>query len=478
MKSRVIFCLMGLLAMAAQLSAAEPALAGNDKANKPLALHPDNPHYFLFRNKAAVLITSGEHYGAVLNPDFNYIPYLDELQSRQLNLTRLFSGSYVESSISFNITGNTLAPLANRVLCPWARSSTPGYANGGNKFDLNTWDVAYFMRLKDFVSQAAKRGIVVEMVLFCPFYDDDQWELSPWKASNNVNGSTMLKRTGVMTQKSDLLAIQEAMVRKFADELKDFDNLYFEICNEPYFGGVTLEWQSHIAGILADAEKNLPEKHLIAQNIANGSAKIDAPNPAVSIFNFHYATPPTVVGVNFGLNKIIADDETGFKGQADSVYRKEGWEFILAGGAIFDNLDYSFTAGNENGTFRYPPKQPGGGGPALRNQYGILMRFLNGFDFVHMAPGISFIKNGVPNGAKIHALSQPGTAYAIYLNGGPHAELLVELPDGNYNLDWIDTLTGAIGKSEEIKHAGGTVILKSPEYTEDIALRIVAVVKK
>ena len=33
----------------------------------PLALHPANPRYFLFRGKPAVLVTSGEHYGAVLN---------------------------------------------------------------------------------------------------------------------------------------------------------------------------------------------------------------------------------------------------------------------------------------------------------------------------------------------------------------------------------------------------------------------------
>jgi hypothetical protein len=27
----------------------------------PIALHPDNPHYFLFRGKPTVLITSAEH---------------------------------------------------------------------------------------------------------------------------------------------------------------------------------------------------------------------------------------------------------------------------------------------------------------------------------------------------------------------------------------------------------------------------------
>src|SRR4051812_28099142 len=60
----------------------------------PLALHPENPHYFLFREKAAVLITSGEHYGAVLNLDFDYVKYLDTLAADGLNLTRTFSGAY------------------------------------------------------------------------------------------------------------------------------------------------------------------------------------------------------------------------------------------------------------------------------------------------------------------------------------------------------------------------------------------------
>ena len=58
-------------------------------AGEPIKLHPTNPHYFLFRDSPTVLITSGEHYGAVLNLDFDYIRYLDELQSNGLNLTHL-----------------------------------------------------------------------------------------------------------------------------------------------------------------------------------------------------------------------------------------------------------------------------------------------------------------------------------------------------------------------------------------------------
>jgi len=128
----------------------------------PIRLHPENPRYFLWRGKPTVLISSGEHYGAVMNLDFDYVRYLDELKACGLNLTRTFSGTYREVAGSFRITGNTLAPAPGCYLCPWPRSSTPGATDGGSKFDLANWDGAYFKRLKDFVAQAGRRGIVVE----------------------------------------------------------------------------------------------------------------------------------------------------------------------------------------------------------------------------------------------------------------------------------------------------------------------------
>ena len=48
------------------------------EAAKPLSLPPDKPQYLLFRDRPAILITSGEGSGAGLNLDLNYIRYLDE----------------------------------------------------------------------------------------------------------------------------------------------------------------------------------------------------------------------------------------------------------------------------------------------------------------------------------------------------------------------------------------------------------------
>jgi hypothetical protein len=454
-------------------------------AAEPIRLHPENPHYFLFRGRPTVLITSGEHYGAVLNLDFNYVKYLDTLAADKLNLTRTFSGSYREVPGSFQIAGNTLAPRPERFICPWPRSETPGGADGLNKFDLTKWNDAYFARLRDFVEQAGKRGVIVEMNLFCPLYEDSLWEVSPFNAKNNINGIGDLKRTEALTLKdARLVAVQDAMARKIVSELREFDNVYYEIANEPYFGGVTLEWQRHIAGVIREADS----RAMISQNIANGSARIEDPNPAVSLFNFHYSRPPDTVALNYALNKAIGMNETGFDGQADSTYRIQGWDFIIAGGAQYNNLDYSFTAGHEDGAFAYPPEQPGGGSVALRKQLRHLREFVESFDFLRMAPQQKVVAGGVPAGASARVLAEPGKAYAIYLHHGREVKdakpkyqvdgarrtcvLALDLPAGAYDVGWLNTKTGEFDNRDVLVHRGGQALLPSPEYSEDIVLRI------
>jgi hypothetical protein len=447
-------------------------------AAPPITLHPDNAHYFLWRGQPTVLITSGEHYGAALNLDFNYASYLRELEARKLNNTRTFSGAYVEPQGAFNIASNSMAPTSGRFICPWARGSEPGYANGGNKFDLTKWDANYFARLRDFVRQAGTRGVVVEMNLFCPMYEETQWKLSPQNVINNVNGIGNLARTNVYTlDKNDgLLAIQEAMTRKLVNELNEFDNLYFEICNEPYFGGVTIEWQHHIADVIVETEKALPNKHLISQNVANGSKKVTKPHPGISIFNFHYASPPKAVAENYALNKVIGDNETGFKGTNDTRYRMEAWEFILAGGALYNNLDYSFVARHERGDFVYPKTQPGGGNPEFRRQLTVLRDFINSFHFVRMKPDKDFINSGVPDKMHAYALAEDGQQYAAYFFDPGNAaaqsiSLTLLIAAGDYRVDWVDVLTGKSAKSENIKSPGALTIT-SPEFRREVALRI------
>jgi len=439
---------------------------------EPIKLHPDNPHYLLWRGRPTVLVTSGEHYGAVMNSRFNYATYLDELQSAGLNLTRIFSGVYCEKDGDFDIMNNPLAPGPGNLLCPFARSTTPGYANGGNKFDLSKWDEAYFTRLKDFVAQAGTRGIVVEFTFFCPYYHASQWDLSPFNPRNNVNNMDI--GAGIVHHLA-LLDVQLALVRKVVVELKDADNLYYEVCNEAYGEQGPGPWQEKIAAAIVEAEKDLPHAHLIAQNT---SPVYDSVHPAVSIFNFHPCAVNVDVRANHGLNKLTGLDETSPQGKPLGAattafdYRRWGWTHLLDGGAIYNNLDYSFSVDQPRGASHPWNQRPGGEMAAMRKQLRILKNFIEGFNFVGMKPDTTLVKGGVPNGGAVHVLAKVGEEYALYLHGGTKAVLSLDLPVGRYRIEWVNTLLGMIDKAEDVTHGGGVLALSSPDYTDDVALRV------
>jgi hypothetical protein len=150
----------------------------------------------------------------------------------------------------------------------------------------------------------------------------------------------------------------------------------------------------------------------------------------------------------------------------------EGWEFVLAGGGLYNNLDYSFVVGQEDGTFEVPAKSPGGGGRGFRRQMKVLNDFIHGFDFVRMRPDEGVVKGGLPPKGRARVLSEPGKQYAAYLFGGPEAKLELALPEGTYKAEWLDPSTGKVLKSSEVTAAGAVTTLPSPRYATDVALRL------
>lgn len=456
-----------------------PVFGSQKQSFPPISLHPENPHYFMFRGKPAILIGSTEHYGAVMNLDFDYVTYFNELAYSGMNVTRTFTGVYVEPQGAFRIEKNTMAPAPGRFICPWARSSEKGYRNVGNKFDLAQWNEAYFTRLKDFIEEAGRRSIVVELDLFSNIYDTLQWQLSPLYHANNINGVEKIEdwKEVLSLRHPGLLKIQEDMVRKIVSELKEFDNLYYEVCNEPYFGDTIAlrEWEDHMTAVVADAQKEHKNKHLISNNVANDHKLVPTPRPHVSIYNFHYASPPRTVGANYHLNAVLGDNETGFDGVEDLPYRREAWDFILAGGAIFNHLDYSFTTDNEDGTFQFRKPQPGGGGKALRFQFKTLASFMHVIDYINMRPiAKEMVRIISPGKATVNGLWKEGT-YAIYINandtGSGTTDIEMNMPAGSYELTWTDTRSG-VKRTETKNHSGGWMQISTGKYSEDTALLI------
>lgn len=465
---------------------------------QPVKLHPDNPHYFLYKNKPRVFITSAEHYGAVLNLDFDYKTYLQTLYDEGMDYTRIFTGSYVENTKSFGIEKNTLAPLKDKLIAPWARSKNPGYVNGGNKFDLDKWDENYFERLRDFISMAENLDIIVEVTFFSSIYNEANWKFCPFYAENNINHTDRIERIFVHTLRNgNLFRYQESMVRKIVSELNKYDNVIYEIQNEPWSdqegqefllnktvipkekqkwytktnqaSGLALEWQSAIASIVKDEESRLPKKHLLAQNFCNYGQPIPEVDENVDIMNFHYVWPEAVEW-NYGYGLPVSFDESGFSPKEESIYRKQAWRFIMAGGAVFNNLDYSFVAGHEDGSFE-ENSSPGLGTKSLRKQFKFLKDFMADLNFIEMHPSRDLVKHAP--GFLYQVLAKEGEAYAFYFEGSGNCKSRIKVPDGNYIVEWWSPETGQVIKSETAKVNDGLLLTNGPFVEEDIVLKIV-----
>lgn len=470
--------------------------ANNDGA---IRLHPENPRYFLFRGKAIALVTSAEHYGSVIHAGFDYKRYLATLSAAGLNYTCIFTGSYVEiPGTSFGIKRNTLAPAAGQLIAPWERSQTAGHTGGGNKFDLDRWNPAFFDRLRAFLSEASRLGIIVEITPFSSHYQERHWLISPFHPANNVNSTGALADWKALhtLDNGDILRRQEAYVRKIVREANAFDNVFFEIQNEPWsdrtvLAGVvnpflqgpardrypnsidvadkaSLAWQTRVAEWIASEERSLPNRHLSALNWSNFGIPVQDLPAGISVVNFHYAYPFAATG-NHGLNKPIVYDETGFLGSSDDAYRAQAWNFLFSGGGGFNHLDYSFTPGYEDGSDT-EPNGPGGGSPALRAQIGILSRFLHAMPLAQTVPDTLTVRHAGRAYARV--LSVPGKQYAIYLDGDGPVPVTLVLPKGDYSGAWMDVKSGAEIKRESFKHAGGERVLQSPEFEKGIAFRL------
>jgi hypothetical protein len=477
---------------------ASPTLSLSAQQPTPIRLDLKNPHYFFYQGKTTALISSGEHYGAVLNLDVDYHRYLEAIQKVGFNYTRLFGGSYIEvPGKSFGIQRNDLAPAPNRLLAPWARSATPGYAGGGNKFDLDQWDRAYFKRFHDFLAEAEQRGIVVEISLFSAQYNDTQWNVSPFNPANNINQTNVTDWKKLNTlDNGKVLAFQESYTRKLVHEANGFSNVIFEIQNEPWSDrpvladvvnpflfpparnqypnsidlpdSEALAFETRVAEWITSEESSLPNKHLIAQNYSNFRLPVRQLIPGVSIVNFHYAYPEAV-NLNYGLNKALSYDETGFLGREDQSYLRQAWNFMLSGGSTFNGLDYSFSPGQEDGSDT-APNGPGGGSPELRRQLGILHQFLNELPLAEMVPDLQTVKHA--QGVFTRALASPSGHYAIYLDGSGPSELLLSLPKGEYSVQWTDVHAIASAQSSAFHHPGGGKTISTPDFKDGIALRL------
>jgi len=492
-----------------QILAASFLITSVSWASSPVSVCKANPHYFFYKNKPLILITSDHHYGAVIDLDFDYRKFLNYQSDNGMNLTRIYPGGMFETPDKY-LKGNPLGPLAGRQLLPWAKSvqtgANPLLAEAGKssfKYDLEKWNPDYFKRLKAFVELARKLDIIVEVPFFNGMYAVC-WPLMAMNHENNIQdvGKYEAKDCGLFTsfspQNQDVIRYQKAYIKKLTTELNGFDNVIFDICDEPSLQGLpdgsciflpdstVVPWINAMKNVFLETEKTLPYKHILGQTVQSLSPDFSGESWCEWLPTEYITSAQKALNINFKSNKPLMNVESNYFGisltknpyNADAV-RLEGWWFMLSGGAGNINLNGEFFRGQETG------------GPITQKQIvpqrKVLKEFMKSLDLINLSPFTGF--SGVPADAICKALAKPGQQYAFYLfHGAPESEWgshftgkagnyretisINTVPEGKYQIEWIEPVSGKVIQTENLSCKGGNLDLKTPEYKLDIALRI------
>jgi hypothetical protein len=479
----------------------------------PFMIHPENLKYFLFRGKPLVLVAASEHYGSVVNRRFDFEQYLAEAADKKQTVTRTFL-LYRELQSARNPC-SPVKPESPDYIAPWPRTGPGKAMDGEPKYDLDHWNPEYFMRLHRFLARASALEIVVELTVFSNTYSNDVWALNPLRQENNLQRIGSVEWPEYLSlSDSRLVERQSAYARKIVQETSGYDNVYYEICNEP--GGSKPrhatakevdDWQQRMGGVIRGELQQLGRHHLLFGQSAFSylprfsqdfdEAFSDSPFDAVNVHplpGLSYGAHTYNLGefmskelhleqfrdfflaVQGARKPCISDEDNAASMYLDDVGwtidRKRAWTAIMTG-AHYDFIDFSIRAGIEAGTQESRQK--------LRSWMRNLSEFIHSFDFVHARPMPEWIESK-PAHLVGAALAKPGLEYVAYLAdsreitdptaGRPiSGDVSFRLPEGDFLACLYSPSAGAY--SPRLPSRGGrTITFELAPFAEDVVVRV------
>ena len=480
---------------------------------QPIRIHPENPKLFEFRGKPLMLLTATEHYGAVMNRPFDYRKYLADAAEKGMTLTRLFL-LFRELQSALN-PYSTCKPESTDYISPFPRTGPGKAADGLPRYDLDQWNPEFYRRLHGFVSLASQYGIIVEVVLLSNTYGPEVWALNPLHAANNLSGLADIPWWEYNTLRdARRVECQLAHVRKAVAELNSYDNVIFELCNEPGGGlggpahptpSETNEWLKAIAAVIREVEADLPNKHLIVGQEAFTYTPWEQPSTLsfadfpLDVVNIHPLPNTTYQGGAWDMGTFMSGElklaavrdyclatwEAGKPLNLDednvasrfmdpvgwTIHRKRAWTSLLSG-AHYDYIDFSIHPWREAGT---PDSQR-----HVRSWFGHLARFIHSLPLARCRP-LTEVVVDCPEPLLPVVFGAPDEDIALYLADEREQEepgcgeairagVELALAAGKWRVACFSPTTG--GYSPELEVASdGHLRLDIPEFRHDLAVR-------
>ena len=211
---------------------------------------------YLYYNGERITLVGYGNYIMVADPDFNYHSFMDTIKENGINMVRIWG----------------MAQMGHPGYCAFDDSS--------GRFDLASYSSTYFARLKEFVEYAQSKGIVVQIDLFDSWAlkgtsEPHQWQVSPYNPDNDING--------VFFSPSDVCAsndINTAYIKKFAQELGNYNNVIYEVMNEPdQLAGCEEGFHNYVIDVLKNELSSYSGSKLISSNY------YDVPGANIVVFH-------------------------------------------------------------------------------------------------------------------------------------------------------------------------------------------------
>lgn len=425
-------------------------------ARGPLSVHPSNPRYFTDGTtnpdgSLRAVYLAGSHVwnnmadiGQGDPPStFDFDAYLDFLKRHHHNFIRLWRKEETTWDTRWSPEAgkrgvrNAVAPH------PWARTGPGNALDGKPKFDLNTFDPAYFERLRSRVKAAGQREIYVSIMLFEGYvlqHVPNSWNDHPFHRDNNISGidgDPNCDGLGLETHTLDIPAVthlQETYIQHVIDAVGDLDNVLYEISNES--GSYSTEWQSHLVRFIKKYEANRLKQHPVGMTVqwsrnlqhrGTNHTLIESPADWISLGSnvpdgrLYQLDPPPASG-----RKVILLDTDHLWGIGGNI----GWvwkSFTRGYSPLFMDPYDNSVLGNT------PPTNWN----AMRASLGQTRRLADRVDLAAMIPCEELASTS-------YCLVQPNTAYIAYLPEGGNVTVDLRDTTGSFQVDWIAPVEGTI----------------------------------
>ncbi len=497
---------------APSLSTELPSAPANEGLG-PLFVNPDNPRYFTngikVNGKYKSIYLTGSHTWCNFmdcgptNPPaiFDYEKYLNFLQENNSNFFRLWRAE--------NARGSETGPDFWFNPMPYQRSDQCCAFDGGNKFDLEKFNQAYFDRMRERVVEASERQIYVSIMLFdgwsveSKFGGHEPWLGHPYKLGNNinningdVNGNGQGEDTHILTG-TPVTALQETYIRKVIDTVNDLDNVLYEISNESPGDDPTTskmdgskDWQYHMIEFIKTYEATKPKQHPVGMTWewlnGNNQYLYESPADWISLggnVNLKTYEPPATTGA-IDSKVIIADTDhlCGICGSFQWVWKS----FTRGENPIFMD-PYDGQAAGRGAPANYDPNNSNDVG--TRKNMGYVRSYANRKNLTEMTPQPELCSTSY---CLVNAESK-NAEYLVYLPSGQEVAMilkslgidkrpLIYLPsDGKVTVDlssspvellveWFDPQNGTIIDGETV-HGGDSESFVAP-FSGDAVLYI------